>query len=79
MKLGERLHITTGEILALRFHDKRDIYFLSNMHRPKLVVTSRKERDGNNIMREQLVDDYNQSMGYMDKNDAMICKHIFVR
>jgi len=27
------------------------------MHRPKLVVASRKERDGNNIMSEQLVDD----------------------
>ena len=49
------------------------------MHRPKLVATKKKNKEGNNVMKEQLVDDYNQNMGNVDKNDAITCQHTIVR
>ena len=37
---GETSHV--ANVLGLRFHEKRDVYFLSTMHRPGLVSTSKK-------------------------------------
>ena len=63
MAAGEVLHLSKDEILGMRYKDKRDVFFLSTFHRPKLVDVKKKDKEGNNIMKESLIDDYNQSMG----------------
>lgn len=52
MKAGETLHVVNNNILGLPYRDERDVFFLSTLHRPKLVATQKKDRDGNDIMKE---------------------------
>jgi len=79
LKSGECLHVPKNDVLGLRFHDKRDVYFLSTMHRPQLVSTPKRDKEGNVIMKEKVVTDYNSGMGFVDKNDAIISQHDMVR
>ena len=43
------------------------------------MVTPKKNRDGTEVMKEQLVNDYNRHMGYVDLNDSVIGQHSMVR
>jgi len=79
LKSGENLHVAKDHVLGLRFRDKRDVFFLSTMHRPKLVSSSKTDKDGNVILKEKVVVDYNYGMGFVDKNDAIISQHDLVR
>jgi len=76
---GETIHLTYNKILALRYKDKKDVFFLSTMHRPKLLSVNKRGRDGNPIMKEQLIIDYNNNMGFVDKNDQIVGQHTMVR
>jgi len=79
MRARESSSMVNNNLLGLRYRDKRDVYFLSTMHRPKLVATPKKNKDGDNVMKEQVVNDYNQNMGNVDKNDATTSQHTIVR
>ena len=79
IKRGDTAYLTNGNVLALRYKDKKDVYFLSTLHRPKLTTSAKHGRDGNVILREQLVLDYNKNMGKVDKNDAIVVQHTMVR
>ena len=79
LQQGESVSVVNDKLLGLRFHDKRDVYFLSTMHRPRLVAIPKKNRQGDNVMKEQVVVDYNKNMGNVDKNDAVTCQHTIVR
>ena len=79
LEKGETLHIVKQSTLAIRYKDKKDVYFLSTIHRPKLVATQRLDRDGNVILKQELINDYNQNMGFVDKNDAVTKQHTFLR
>ena len=67
-----------NNILAMRFNDKKDIMFLSTIHQNNKMVPT-KERRGVVQMRQKLIGDYNQHMGYVDKNDQMLATHTCVR
>lgn len=76
---GDTIHLSYNNILALRYKDKSDVFFLSTMHRPKLSSVNKRDRDGNPIMKEQLIIDYNINMGFVDKNDQIVGQHTMVR
>ena len=79
LKQGQTLHVAKDQVLGLRFHDKRDVFFLSTMHQPRKVATSKTDKEGNVILNEKVVVDYNYEMGFVDKNDAIISQHDMVR
>lgn len=79
MKQGEYLHIANNGILGVRYRDKRDVFFLSTFHRPRLVATRKTDRSGNIIIKDNVVEEYNQGMGFVDKNDAITTQHTMVR
>ena len=79
LKSGETLHVVKDHVLGLRFRDKRDVFFLSTMHQPGLVPTQKTDKEGNVILKEKVVVDYNGGIGFVDKNDAIICQHDMVR
>ena len=72
---GETRFLTKDHILALRFRDKKDIYFLSTIHKPSLVSTRKRNKEGNPIVKQELINDYNLHMGGVDRNDQII-KHL---
>ena len=56
-------------MLAVQFNDKKEIYFLSTMHKANVVDTGKRNRRGNNVSKLQLVHDYNKYMVGVDRND----------
>ena len=44
-----------------------------------MSTTPKRDRDGNPILCEQLVLDYNKNMGNVDKNDSLVVQHTMVR
>ena len=63
---GEYRFRRNGNILAVRYNDKKEIYFLSSMHTMKVVYSAQI------VSKLALIDDYNKKMGGVDKNDAIV-------
>lgn len=76
---GEHSFLRNGDLLAVRFNDKKEIYFLSTIHWAHMVNTGRWDRQGNQVRKLQVVHDYNRYMGGADRNDEMIANYISVR
>ncbi|XP_044164604.1 piggyBac transposable element-derived protein 4-like [Acropora millepora] len=66
-------------MLAVRLNDKKEIYFLSTMHKANVVDTGKRDRCGNNVRKLQLVHDYNKYMGGVDRNDELLGTYCCVR
>ena len=64
---------------AARLNDKKDIYFLSIMHKANVVDTVKRDRQGDNVRKLQLVHDYNKYMGGVDHNDELLSTYCCVR
>ena len=53
---------------------------LSTMHKADTVtVRTRNRREYNTIRKPKVIDDYNQKMGGIDKNDAIIGNYSCIR
>lgn len=76
MKRGDTdWRISTKGLIAAKWLDRKPVLFLSNFHDPNDMNTvSRKRRDGTreDVTSLQLVKDYNNNMGYVDKSDMYI-------
>ena len=59
-------------MLAVRYQDKKEIYMLSTMHKADSVNVNRRNRRNDQIQKPTVIHDYNQKMGGIDKNGAMI-------
>ena len=57
LQKGEHAFRRKGDMLAVRFNDKKEIYFLSTMHQANIVETGERDRHGNNVQRLQVVND----------------------
>ena len=60
-----------NNLLAVHYHDKKEIYLLSTIHKANLVDTRKRDKDGNVVKKLQVVDDYNKFMVFVDRNDVM--------
>ena len=79
LKKGEHQFRRNDDMLAIRFNDKKEIYFLSTLHKANVIDTRKRDRQGNVIRKLKLVDDYNKFMGGVDRNDEMIGTYSAVR
>jgi len=48
------------DMLAVQLNDKKEIYFLSTMHKANVADTGKRDGCGNNVRKLQLVHDYNK-------------------
>ena len=76
---GEHSFRRNGDLLAIRFNGKKEIYFLSTIHKANMVNTGRWDRQGNQVRKLQVVHDYNRYMGGVDRNYEMLANYISVR
>lgn len=79
LQKGECVSVSNGSIMALKLRDKKEVYFLSSIHKRETVLTKKNDREGKPIKKERLVNDYNKFMGGVDKNDAVIGNYSSVR
>lgn len=60
---GEHAFRRKDDMLSVQLNDKKEIYFLSTMHKANVVDTGKRDRHANNVRKLQLVNDYNKYMG----------------
>jgi hypothetical protein len=69
LQQGEQSVLHTANMLALKWHDKRDVYMLSTVHDSSMVSTGKKNSlTGEEILKPLCVKEYNQNKGAVDKS-----------
>jgi len=72
LKKGEMVSASQPPLLAVKWHDKRDLLMLSTLHLPTRTNTGKSNRrTGEPVFKPQCVLDYNAHMGGVDKNGQL--------
>lgn len=72
-KQGDVEHLHGGSLLAIKWHDKREVHMLTTINKIGLGPTKKKDHRTNAIIEKPLaVIDYNANMGGVDKSDMQI-------
>ncbi|KAK3884758.1 hypothetical protein Pcinc_010997 [Petrolisthes cinctipes] len=62
----------SGKILAVRWHDKREVTALSTFHKGDMTDSGKTNyRTGEQILKPDLIIDYTENMRLVDKADMM--------
>lgn len=79
LKKGETDSMCKGNLMAMRFCDKKDVMFLSTIHQNNKLIAANERINGAAALKQKLVVEYNKNMGFVDKNDQMLATHTCVR
>jgi len=70
---GERIYLHNNFLLAMKYHDKREVFMLSSVHSPEMQETGKYDRNTNReIHKPKCIIDYNSNMGAVDQVDMQI-------
>lgn len=70
---GESVHLHTRSLLALKWHDKREVHMLSTIHTPEQIATGKIDhKTGREILKPRCIIDYNNNMGGVDQVDMQM-------
>ncbi|CAH2325967.1 Hypothetical predicted protein [Pelobates cultripes] len=67
LKTGEMVAWQKGKMMALRWRDEKDVCLMSTVHNTSTVMVRMK--GGKEIMKPQVVIDYNNTIGGVDRGD----------
>ena len=70
--------LSTGSLLAMHWYDKRDVFVLWTIHSTGNVEVSRRG-DDTPFPKPTMTDEYNHSMGGVDKLDRLISTYSFTK
>lgn len=76
LKVGELHYLVRDNVIAVHWKDKRDVFALSSHHAPGETVIKRFSGD---IAKPNLICDYNQFMGGVDKCDQYLSYYAIAR
>ncbi|CAF3240747.1 unnamed protein product [Rotaria sp. Silwood2] len=70
---GQQVYQNTDNMLALKWHDKREVMMLSTIHEPRMEFTGKNYPKTEVPIRKPVsIIDYNSKMGTVDKADMQI-------
>ena len=70
---GQQAYQTTGELLALKWMDKREVHMITTLHEPAMVETEKSDRaTGRKIKKPLCIVKYNENMRAVDQVDIQI-------
>lgn len=73
LKKGEMETQCKGPLLAIKWHDRREVHILTTLHTEEKEATGKTNRmTGEPILKPKAVIDYNKNMGSVDKSDMML-------
>lgn len=74
LKVGETIEMSCNNLLAMKWHDKRDVCLLSTMHATaNLTDSGKKNRKTNEPkLKPECVISYNKNMGGIDRSDQLL-------
>lgn len=79
LQKGEVIYRTMDKLMALCWLDRKYVNMLSNCNDEKLAETGKKDRDGQHIVKAQVIIDYNEIMGGVDRVDQLLQYYSFLR
>ena len=71
LKKNEYTSQNANRIMALIWRDKKEVKMLSTKHTSEMVVTGKRDREGNLITKPACVVAYNKGMGGVDRSDQI--------
>ena len=78
-KRGQTVFHRKGNLLALKWKDKRDVYILTGIHKADSVVSLKRTYKGEKIRKPEAVFIYNQYMSSVDLTDQFLSSYSFLR
>ena len=69
LDVGESLFIQIGNILAVHWKDKRDVFVMTSIHGNDTQIITRHKGE---VTKPDMIQDYNQNMGGVDKLDQRL-------
>ena len=80
MKINnEAIFRQRGNLLAMKWNDKRDVAMLCTVHSNTMTVTPKLDRNGNPIVKPSCIVQYNSYMGGVDGHDRVTKYYSFTR
>jgi len=79
LKRGDVVVYQKGNLQCMKWHDKRDIYVLTNTHACTMQDTGRVDRQRSPIVKPECILRYNEMMGGVDRNDQLSKYYSFAR
>ena len=77
---GQQAFQITGELLVLKWMDKREVYMLTTLHKPVMVETEKYDRDtGRRIKKHLCIVQHNKNMCAVDQVDMQISFSEYLR
>ena len=76
-KKGDIITRVRGNLSAVRWKDKHDVYFLTNIYAPPAEGNFCNESGC--AVKPRVIEDYNTHMGYVDKSDRMVNSYDIAR
>ena len=74
---GDVLYFSANNILALRFSDRKEVYFLTSYTKQMEMISIDKPHK--QACRPMCIDDYNKNMGGVDKHDQKLASFSILR
>ena len=68
-----------GSLHTMKIHDKKVVVLLSTEYSSKKVSTGKRDREGNEIKRCQMIHQYNRNMNAVDQFDQNLQSYAFTR
>ena len=78
-KRGETVFCRKGNLLALKWKDKRDVYILTGIHKADSVVSLKRTYKGEKIRKPEAVFIYNQYVSRVDLTDQFLASYSFLK
>lgn len=72
LRQGEGIFRRRGNLLALKYHDKRDIHMLTSIHQAQIALTDKHDKEGVPITKPVAIMDYIKKMGGVDLSDQSL-------
>lgn len=74
LKQGDGIYRRRGNLLAVKYHDKRDIHMLSTIHTANIAETKNNvnRQTGQPILKPTTIIDYIKKMGGVDLSDQVV-------
>jgi hypothetical protein len=73
LQRGEQSVQHTPNMIAIKWHDKKDVFMLSTVHNSTMVLTEKRRSDtSDEILKPLCIIEYNKNRGIVDKSDMQI-------
>jgi len=72
LRRGVMISRRRGRVVCLKWKDKRDVLVLFSKHPKRLITLAKRNRQGEEVQKPDIILDYNRYMGGVDRADQLM-------